>query len=273
MAFPTSQLSQENILRDIHDPASQSIRTTANAIIAPGLQIEISHTDDSVRLGDGVSLITSTNVSGKQGLDVNLINNGPISITDGVDQLAINADGSINIGSSILPTGAATELTLSSLLSELQQKTEPSDAQNIRVISSATDSITVPGISSIDSKIPTQGQKPSAQSIPVVLASDQPNINVTLTDEPIKMSGTENGQPNGTEFTFVNNIRLQILEAKDRQQAITYADFGTKNQRVTGIDYVATSIGTGVGFTARKNFTYSLVGNRYRRDNISWSII
>lgn len=129
-------------------------------------------------------------------------------------------------------------------------------------------------LSSIDAGIPASlGQQTMADSMPVVLASNQPPIPVSLSDEPVKISGTENGQPGGTEFTFVNNVRSQILAAKDRVQDITYADFGTKNQRVTQIDYTATSIGSGAGFTARKTLSYTLVGNRYRRDSIIWTLI
>jgi len=66
------------------------------------------------------------------------------------------------------------------------------------------------------------------------------------------------------------NIRTQILAAEDRNQEITYADFGTKNQRVVQIDYTSDSF---PGFIARKTFTYTLIGNFYRRDFITWSII
>lgn len=89
----------------------------------------------------------------------------------------------------------------------------------------------------------------------------------------VLIAGSEDGLKTGTKFAFVNNIRLQILAAKDRVQAITYADFGTKNQRVTQIDYTAASIGTGAGYTARKTLTYTLVGNNYRRDNIIWTLV
>lgn len=85
--------------------------------------------------------------------------------------------------------------------------------------------------------------------------------------------GSENGQKGGLKHAFVNNLRLQILAAKDRVQALTYADFGTKNQRITQIDYTAASIGTGPGFTARKTFTYVLDGNNYKRDLIIWSLV
>lgn len=131
-------------------------------------------------------------------------------------------------------------------------------------------------LNSIKSVLPTTlGQKPMAGSLSVTLASDQTPIQViaTLADEPLKISGTENGQPGGPEFTFVNNLRQQILAAKDRDQAFVYADFGTKNQRITQVNYTAPSIGAGAGFTARKTLNYSLIGNRYRRDNIIWSLV
>jgi len=138
------------------------------------------------------------------------------------------------------------------------------------------DTLAIAALTSIDAGIPASlGQATMAASMPVALASDQAPIPVvaSLADEPVKISGTENGQPNGPEFTFVNNLRNQILAAKDRDQAIAYADFGTKNQRVTQIDYTASSIGSGAGFTARKTLTYTLVGNRYRRDNITWTLV
>lgn len=66
------------------------------------------------------------------------------------------------------------------------------------------------------------------------------------------------------------NIRTQILAAPDRVQEITYADFNTRNQRVTQIDYTS---GDYPGVIARKNFLYTLVGNAYRLDTIEWEIL
>lgn len=65
------------------------------------------------------------------------------------------------------------------------------------------------------------------------------------------------------------NLRSEILAAADRLQQITYADFGNKNQRVLSIAYTSATVGS---YTATKTFTYSLVGNRYRRDTISWIV-
>lgn len=90
---------------------------------------------------------------------------------------------------------------------------------------------------------------------------------------PSRIVGTENGAEDGPEIGIVYNRRLQILAAKDRIMIIVYADFGTKDQRIIRTDYTAQSIGTGVGFTARKTITYTLVGTRYRRDTIEWSIV
>ncbi len=76
MPFPASPLSQENVLRDVHDPVTQTLRTSANAtIVAPGsIEVNIDHTEDSVALGDGTQLITSTSSGGKVALDVNVTN-------------------------------------------------------------------------------------------------------------------------------------------------------------------------------------------------------
>lgn len=68
-----------------------------------------------------------------------------------------------------------------------------------------------------------------------------------------------------------DNIKQKILKAEDRDQVLTYADFGTRNQRIIQLDY--TSIIAANGITARKTITYTPVGNLYRRDSITWSLI
>lgn len=179
----------------------------------------------------------------------------------------IDSDGNTQVKD----TAAGTKLD--SILSELQQKTEPSDAQNIRPLSSATDSVTVPGVAteakqdtaitvleSIDDKLDGP--------IPVIGSVSIGDLDASKDD--VAIAGTENGLATGTVRHFVNNRRQQILAAHDRQQVITYADFGTKDQRVTAIAYTSPTF---PGITALKTFSYSLVGIRYRRDNITWSIV
>lgn len=279
-SVPGKFLNQENIMKKVFDETTDSLRTTALLTVPPGGinvnlsaaggdnvaisdgtdtllvnadgsinvnpgNLIISHLDDSIKLGDGTNLITSTTIGLKTALDVNVIN--------------ANSD-------------QATETTLQSVLTELTQKTEPSDAQNIRPLSDATDSISVPAI---DAKLPTLGQKPSSGSISVTLASDQlldVNMEAFTGAQPdnVQLVGSLDGSKTGAKFGYVNNVVQQILASHDRDQQIAYADFGTKNQRITNIDYTSPTFS---GVTARKNITYTLIGNKYRRDSITWVII
>jgi hypothetical protein len=171
---------------------------------------------------------------------------------------------------------SATQAELQSILTQLAGTLDVNDAGSQALLTAIENLLT-----SIEAGTPDSlGQNTMANSQPVTIASDQTpipisgNITATLGDEPIKISGTENGQPNGPEFPFVNNVLQQILKAKDRSGTIQYADFGTKNQRITQITYTAPSIGAGAGFTAVKTFNYTLVGTKYRRDTPGdWSIV
>jgi hypothetical protein len=78
------------------------------------LDVDLEHTEDSVALGDGTSLLTSTTIGADIGLDVYILNSSidvtatdldirdlsasqdNVAISDGTYTLAINADGSIN---------------------------------------------------------------------------------------------------------------------------------------------------------------------------------
>lgn len=85
----------------------------------------------------------------------------------------------------------------------------------------------------------------------------------------IMIVGTLNGQKNTTKYGFVNNVKNQILASHDRDQILTYADFGTKNQRITRIDYTSSTFPS---ITASKIISYTLIANKYRRDSINWVI-
>lgn len=308
MPFPTSNLSQENVLRDVHDEVNQRLRVDAD------IQLD-SITINDIIIRDATNSSNKLKVNADGSLDVNTVISmvdDSIKIGDGTDFLGVNADGSINIqaASLPLPTGAATaanQIVANASLSSLDSKIPTLGAAiiaNSLPVNIASDQIvpisasilplptgaatsakqdtqitSLSNINSdttnINSKLNTLGQKTMAGSVPVVFASDQSPLSVvaTLSDEPLRISGTENGQPGGTEFTFVNTLRGQILAAKDRDQAFTYADFGTKDQRITQIDYAAPSIGSGAGYTARKTLTYVLDSGKYKRTNITWSLV
>lgn len=138
-SVPGKFLNQENIIKKVFDETTDSLRVNAsvsgvnvdlsaasgdNVAISDGVDtlvvnpdgsinvnagsLVISHIDDSIRLGDGTNLISSTAVGLKQGLDVNILNQttGEVKITDGTDTVNVNPDGSLNVnivGGSITP--------------------------------------------------------------------------------------------------------------------------------------------------------------------------
>jgi hypothetical protein len=196
--------------------------------------------------------------------------------TDGRRRLAVDAD--VTVSGISVDLDALTPNTKPDpdnvLVAGSEDGTKNGIKHALKVDSSlklhVTDVAAETSLTSIDGKLNSLGQKNMAGSVPVVLPSDQASIPVTLADEPVKISGTSNGAPNGTEYTFVNNIKQQILATHDRQQALTYADFGTKNQRVTQIDYTSPTFPS---VTARLTLGYTLVGTKYRRDSLTWSIV
>jgi len=257
-----TNLSGDQVLKTVFDEPNQALRTSATIIATIGdinVDVILDYDTDSVSLGSNAGIITGTTESGKTGIDVHVINDDLAEIATDLDQ--INAK-LVSGGGGILTTPTALAPDASTASAQADQLIELIDIKL--------------AAQSIDAGIPAAlGQTVMANSMPVVIASNQSPLNVaaTLADEPLKISGTENGQPTGPEFTLVNNLRLQILAAKDREQDITYADFGTVNQRITQITYTSPSIGSGAGYTAVKTLSYTLVGNRYRRDSIDWSLI
>lgn len=80
-------------------------------------------------------------------------------------------------------------------------------------------------------------------------------------------SGTVDGTDTGTERTFVNNRKNQLLAAHDLVVSYTWLNFGTKDERVDSIVYTSATF---VGVTVTRTFAYSLVGTKYRLDSETW---
>lgn len=86
--------------------------------------------------------------------------------------------------------------------------------------------------------------------------------------DSVQITGSEDGTETGTKYGVVYNKRQQVLDSHDRVADFTYADFGTKDQRITRIEY---SSATFPGFVIRRDFSYTLISGRYRRDSEVWS--
>jgi len=148
---------------------------TTTATFAAPQEIVISHSDDSVRIGDGTDLVTTTTEGSKIGLDVNLIN----------PEIALELD--------------------------------------------ATDG------------------------------------------DSVLVAGTEDGEVDGTVRIAVNNRRIQVLSAHDLEIDPTYADIGTKSERITQVDFTSATFS---GVTVRKSISYTDLGNgRFALAGVTWSIV
>ena len=114
------------------------------------LEVDLDHTEDSIRLGDGTSFFTSTSENGDIALDVHLSNSNievtqgtspwvigdgggsitvdftrlddttdKVAIGDGTNDLAINADGSVNTKSAALDSCAYSNVTAGDTATDL----------------------------------------------------------------------------------------------------------------------------------------------------------
>ena len=77
-----------------------------------GFEVIISHVNDSIRIGDGTNLVTSTTEGGKTGLDVNIVGDTELSRIDGT-----STHDSVRIGdqNNEVSTTANTDLSKAGL--------------------------------------------------------------------------------------------------------------------------------------------------------------
>jgi hypothetical protein len=181
------------------------------------------------------------------------------SLNDSVLSLGTE-DGTLTGIQHVIKVGSDLNLRVkdegaNTLLSSIDSKlTSPITVSLPGVATSAKQDIGNASLASIDSKLTN----------PI----DIRDLNADQDD--VMIAGSINGLSTGAAYHFVYNLRQQILATHDRQQAITYADFGTKDERITSIVY--TSI-TFPGHSATKTMTYTNVGGKYRRDSINWTVI
>jgi len=81
-----AHLDQHQIANRVYDPLNDRIRVDAEitAVIPGPVEVAIDHVTDSIKLGDGTTLFTSTAVGPDTGLDVNVIGGtvtGEITVT------------------------------------------------------------------------------------------------------------------------------------------------------------------------------------------------
>lgn len=92
------------------------------------------------------------------------------------------------------------------------------------------------------------------------------SASVTVVGDSIT-SGTVDGTASGTERTFVNNYKNQVLNSHDLVVTYTWLNFGTKDERVSQIVYTSATIPAVI----TRLFSYTLTGGKYRLDTETWS--
>ena len=111
---PTNHINNgDQALIKSYDINSESLKTT---LVNAAVDVTVSAFTDSIAIADASgNKVTTTVAAGKRGLDVNVTDitidaaNDSIAIKNGANQLAINADGSINVvGGTSANTGFST---------------------------------------------------------------------------------------------------------------------------------------------------------------------
>lgn len=277
------------------------------------IEVSTSHVDDSIRLGDGTNLTTATVVGPKVGLDVNIINSAGLATETTLSAINTKIPSGLTVTSNRLLVDAvftATNLDIRDL-TFARDKVDVSGStvsvDNFPSVQdvSATD-LDIRNLTFVSDKVDVTGSTVSVDNFPLVQDVNITNITLPLptgaateatlsdidtkivttidgikvdaqleaftgsTPDNVQLVGSIDGTKTGTKFGFVNNLRQQVLDSHDRNAIFTYADFGTKDQRITRIDYTSTTFS---GNTIRRDFSYTLVGTKYRRDNEIWTII
>lgn len=194
MSTPT-QKDADLVLRYAFDDATNTIRTTAT--FTGPVVVALDQTTDSVAIGDGTTLYTGTTVGPAHAQDVNVVHS---VLPDGASQEHVTAASPNSVR---LSDGAA-----------FYKATTPSDTQPVSAVSlplptgastAANQATEITSLSSIDGKLNSLGQKASAASVPVVVASDQSAIPVTAASLPLP-SGAATSANQVTEIASLSSI-------------------------------------------------------------------
>lgn len=292
-----SKLDGMQVLQHAFEDSTGRIRVDSAASIAITgvVEVAIDYTTDSIAIGTSGQLFTGTASGGKFGLDVNLLNPVTgVSVTGTIDTNVLNPVTAVTILNPVTSVSLNSPVSATILnpvtsvsVSNFPTTQAVSGSVSATVLNPTTAvSILNPvtslninnfpatqGVSgSVSATILNPVTSLSVNNFPAVQAVSG-NVAVTglvALQEPVMIEGSLDGTTAGTKYGYVYNLRQQILAAHDRLQHLTYADFGTPNQRITQVDYTSVTF---PGVTARKTLVYTLVGTRYRRDDINWSLV
>lgn len=268
MAAPNpSRLDAGQVLQGAYDEATGRLRTDAEAtIVNAEIDVDIDASTSSVAIGDATT-----------GDKATVTPDGELSVvvdanTSSIEVFQIDPDG-LNTNAHLQVAGqdvsSANPVPISFPAgSDLATSANQTIANNLLTTLDSN-------VSDINDKLPNLGPNTASDSISVVLATDlgpiETNVELDAFTKPtvdnVQIVGSVDGTKSGAKYGIVYNSRQQILDSGDRVANFVYADFGTKDQRITEINYTSATF---PGITIKREFTYTLVSNRYRRDSETW---
>jgi hypothetical protein len=74
-----NKIDAGQVLQAVYEEDQNRLRVNAELVAGGTTEVIINHEDDSIRIGDGTSLVTTTTTGGKVALDVNDISGGVTS--------------------------------------------------------------------------------------------------------------------------------------------------------------------------------------------------
>jgi hypothetical protein len=195
-------------------------------ITAGDLNVQLSHIGasyDSIRIGDGINEL-AFNGSGEA-----LVNDADanVKLTDLLTELQLKADLSetqpVSAASLPLPSGAATEAKQDDAITEATSTNTKLDT----II--AKDFATETTLAAINGKMNSLGQKADANSMPVVISSDQQVILETIRNSLVLLDNIVNGSDQAKVAiedagTIATEVTLASLEGKDFATETTLAN-------------------------------------------------
>ena len=252
-----TKLDANQVLKGAYDEPNKRLRVDASVTATLGDTVLVDANGDELDINPDGSI--NTVITG----DVNI----EISAADGDNVLVVGTeDGTTSGTQHVVKINAAKEVQVrdddaNATLTAINAVLSSPLPTPTGAATAANQVLEIASLSSIDSKLPVLGQHPESGSVSVVLASDQDIISV---------GGTDDGLATGTPYGLVYNQKEQILASHDKIVSYTYADFGTKNERIIRIDYTSPTF---TGVTARRDFSYTLLSSQYRLDTEVWYIV
>lgn len=215
----------DQVLRYSFDDATNSIRT--NATFSGSISVDLDQADDSVAIGDGTTLYTGTTVGPDHGLDVNVIHS---VLPDGASTSALQTTGNTSLSAINGKLNTLGQKTMANSMPVVIASDQSTIAVSLAssplptgAATSANQTTEIASLASIDAKLNSLGQKAMAASVPVVIASDQSAVAVSVSSSALPTGASTSA------LQTTGNTSLSSIDTKLTTVNIRAIDASTDN--------------------------------------------